>query len=483
MAVVTQSGAGSVSILRISGEEAVPVARKLFRPSRDALSASVKGSKPQWAPRAGRVHYGRLVDGNGRMVDEVLLLFMRAPRSYTCEDVVELHCHGGQVTVQRVLQACLSAGCRLARPGEFTLRAFLNGRLDLAQAEAVQQLISARTVAAADSALAGLNSGVGDVVQELRMEVLDMVAELEARLDFEEDLPAFRQGEFVARLARIEDAVRAALATAQLGQLMDKGLQVAILGRPNVGKSSLMNRWTNTDRAIVTDIAGTTRDIVEGALSVGGVPVTLLDTAGIRSTADAVETIGVERARRAARDADLVLWVVNAAEGVTDDDFEVLRSIRGAGGAAPGPGSTGGAARAARAPVVLGVANKVDLAPDFSVDRIPAEAAAGCQGFVAISAMTGFGIKQLDDKILEMVGAPGMAAGGVGWAVNARQAEALTRAAEALERVQESVTEELPEDFWTVDLRDCLVALGEITGDDVTEEVLDSIFSRFCIGK
>lgn len=196
MAVVTQSGAGSVSILRISGEEAVPVARKLFRPSRDALSASVKGSKPQWAPRAGRVHYGRLVDGNGRMVDEVLLLFMRAPRSYTCEDVVELHCHGGQVvslgaarkrgarrlrgittnsnardwsqTVQRVLQACLSAGCRLARPGEFTLRAFLNGRLDLAQAEAVQQLISARTVAAADSALAGLNSGVGDVVQELR---------------------------------------------------------------------------------------------------------------------------------------------------------------------------------------------------------------------------------------------------------------------------------------------------------------------------
>lgn len=155
--------------------------------------------------------------------------------------------------------------------------------------------------------------------------------------------------------------------------------QVAILGRPNVGKSSLMNRWTNTDRAIVTDIAGTTRDIVEGALSVGGVPVTLLDTAGIRSTADAVETIGVERARRAARDADLVLWVVNAAEGVTDDDFEVLRSIRGAGGAAPGPGSTGGAARAARAPVVLGVANKVDLAPDFSVDRIPAEAAAGCQ--------------------------------------------------------------------------------------------------------
>lgn len=286
------------------------------------------------------------------------------------------------------------------------------------------------------------------------------------RLDFDEDLDPLDTPAFLERLGTVAGEIRSALETATLGQLMDRGVQVAIVGRPNVGKSSLMNRWTATDRAIVTEIAGTTRDIVEAPLSVRGVPVTLLDTAGVRDTEDVVEGIGVERALKAAAAADVVLWVVDASDGVSPLDLAPLRTV----------------AAAQTAPVIA-IANKVDAAPGFSAASIPDEAQELCRAVVLLSAKTGSGIEDLDAALLGVLGAPDMVGGPVGWAVNARQAEALQRACEALERVQGSVAGQLPEDFWTIDLKDALIAMGEVTGDDVTEEVLDNIFSKFCIGK
>ncbi|CAG9467557.1 unnamed protein product [Pedinophyceae sp. YPF-701] len=468
VAVVTSSSAGSVTILRISGSRSVDVARQLFRPP--GAEGDPPGPAPAWdGPRSHRVHYGSLASPrDASVVDEILLLYMAAPRSYTREDVVELHCHGGPVTAQRALQACLHAGCRLARNGEFTLRAFLNGRLDLTQAESVAQLLGARTVAAADSALAGLGGGLGGEISRLRRTALQLVAELDARLDFDEDLPELDEADFVAQLRALQERVGEALKTAQYGQLLQSGLQVAIVGRPNVGKSSLLNLWTGTDKAIVTDIAGTTRDIVDADMVVAGVPVRLLDTAGMRDTTDVVESIGVERSRKAAQEADVVVVVVDAAVGVTPEDREIMEPLWGA-----------------RGPPVILACNKVDLTQGFEAASLPAEVRERVREVVLTSAAMGEGVAVLDAAMARLIGAPGAqgVGQGVGWAVNQRQAEALTRASEATGRCLEAVAQGLPQDFWTVDLRDAVTALGEVTGDEVAEEVLDDIFSRFCIGK
>lgn len=422
-------------------------------------------------------------------MDEVLLLPMLAPRSYTREDLVELHTHGGGVCAQRVLQLCLEGGARRARPGEFTLRAFLNGRLDLAQAEAVQQLISARTVAAADSALAGLEGGLGSTVRSLRLAALALVAEVEARLDFDEDLGELDRGAFLRDLDALHEGLRAALTTARVGKLLRSGVQVALVGRPNVGKSSLLNRWSASERAIVTDIAGTTRDIVSiDVVAGGGVPLTLLDTAGLRATTDVVERVGVERSRRAACQSDLVVFVADAAEGWTVGDqavFEELVQAWEGGGRRP--------------PCIL-CANKTDRAEPAPADpavaptreallealAVPDPLRAYFSAAVGTSASQGTGVAELERTVLEVcTGSPAFGQGGgpASWAVNERQAEALVRAGEALDRTRASVAQDLPIDFWTIDLRGAVVSLGEVTGDEVTEEVLDSIFSRFCIGK
>lgn len=447
-AVVPQQG--SIGIVRLSGRDAIAIARTLFQaPGRQAWESH-------------RILYGYVRHPKTQqLVDEALLLIMQAPRSYTREDVVEFHCHGGIMPVQKVLQLCLEKGARLAQPGEFTLRAFLNGRLDLTQAESVADLVGSRSTAAVQAALAGLQGKLATPIREARATCLDILAEIEARIDFEEDLPPLDQGAIVAQLNQILTEVSRLLATADQGELLRTGLKVVILGRPNVGKSSLLNAWSRSDRAIVTDLPGTTRDVVESQLVVGGIPVQVLDTAGIRETADQVEKIGVERSRSAAMAADLVLLVIEATTGWSAGDQEIYQQVQ-------------------ERPVIL-VINKTDLASDKSESSLSYPNT--IEQVVKTAAAYNQGIDALEKAILEAVKSGNLQAADLDLAINQRQAAALTRAKMSLEQVQETIAKELPLDFWTIDLRGAIQALGEITGEEVTESVLDRIFSRFCIGK
>ena len=448
-AVVPQQG--SVGIVRMSGKEAIAIARILFHAPGHQV----------WETH--RILYGYVRHPQTQqVVDEALLLIMQAPRSYTREDVVEFHCHGGIMPVQQVLQLCIEQGARLAQPGEFTLRAFLNGRLDLTQAESIADLVGSRSPQAAQTALAGLQGKLAVPIRQLRAICLDILAEIEARIDFEEDLPPLDEAGVVAQIEQVLAEVTRILETADRGELLRTGLKVAIVGRPNVGKSSLLNAWSRSDRAIVTDLPGTTRDVVESQLVVGGIPVQVLDTAGIRETADRVEKIGVERSRRAAQAADLVLLTIDASTGWTAGDQEIYEQVQ-------------------HRPVIL-VINKIDLVEEDRITTLQSKIQ-NPKSKILTAAAHNQGIEHLEKAILEAVHTDNLKAANLDVAINQRQAAALTRAKTSLEQVQETIAQQLPLDFWTIDLRGAIQALGEITGEEVTESVLDRIFSRFCIGK
>ena len=439
---------GSVGIVRLSGIDAMAIARQLFQ---------APGRQP-W--ESHRILYGHVVDpATGRTVDEALLLLMQSPRSYTREDVVEFHCHGGIMAVQQVQQLCVAQGARLAEPGEFTLRAFLNGRLDLTQAEGVADLISAQSPQAAQMALAGVRGKLTAPIRHLRQACLDLLAEVEARIDFEEDLPPLNEEAVKGQLGQVLNQVCDILDTAHQGQLLRTGLKVAIVGRPNVGKSSLLNAWSRHDRAIVTDLPGTTRDLVESQLVVGGIPIQVLDTAGIREARDPVEQLGIERSRSAAQAADLVLLTLDAHSGWTPEDQQIYDTVQ-------------------HRPLIL-VINKMDLLAVPDASPIPNLSAPR----VYTAAAHSQGIEDLETAILQRVRATTFTTAHAEAMVNQRQAAALTRARTALAQVQTTIADQMPLDFWTIDLRMAIHALGEVTGDDVTESMLDEIFSRFCIGK
>lgn len=448
-AIVPQQG--SVGIVRVSGSEAMQIAQTLFHAPGNQV----------W--ESHRILYGYIRHPQTQqLVDESLLLIMKAPRSYTREDVVEFHCHGGIIAVQQVLQLCLENGARLAQPGEFTLRAFLNGRLDLTQAESIADLVGAKSPQAAQAALAGLQGKLAHPIRQLRANCLDILAEIEARIDFEEDLPPLDDKVIISEIERISTEISDILATADKGELLRAGLKVAIVGRPNVGKSSLLNAWSRSDRAIVTDLPGTTRDVVESQLVVGGIPVQVLDTAGIRDTVDQVEKIGVQRSRRAANAADLVLLTIDAAAGWTQGDAEIYSQVQ-------------------HRPLIL-VINKIDLIDEAQRKTLQSKIP-NPKSKILTAAAQNQGIEALEAAILEIVKTGKVQAADIDLAINQRQAAALTKAKISLEQVRLTITQELPFDFWTIDLRGAIQALGEITGEEVTESVLDRIFSRFCIGK
>ncbi|MBT9316171.1 tRNA uridine-5-carboxymethylaminomethyl(34) synthesis GTPase MnmE [Leptothoe spongobia TAU-MAC 1115] len=440
-AIVPQQG--SVGIVRLSGASAITIGQKLFQ------------SSGQW--ESHRILYGYIHHPNTQQtVDEALLLFMQSPRSYTREDVVEFHCHGGIMAVQQVLQLCIAQGARLAEPGEFTLRAFLNGRLDLTQAEGIADLVGAQSPQAAQAALAGIQGKLTDVIRHCRSHCLDVLAEVEARIDFADDLPPLNENAVKQKLESILADLDQILATAHQGELLRTGLKVAIVGQPNVGKSSLLNAWSRCDRAIVTDLPGTTRDVVESQLVVAGIPIQVLDTAGIRNATDQVEQLGIERSQTAAQSADVVLLTVDSAVGWTETETLLYKDIK-------------------HKPHIL-VVNKVDLGTPMGLPITDAP-------IVHTVAAEGKGIDALEQAILTIVHAGNVHAANIDLAINQRQAAALTRAQRSLKQVHATIEAALPLDFWTIDLRDAIRALGEVTGEEMTESMLDEIFSRFCIGK
>ena len=441
IATAVAAGAGSVAIVRVSGPQAEAIGRQLFQPA----------GQQNW--ESHRVLYGHVNDPtNGDVVDEVLLLLMRAPRSFTRETVVEFHGHGGLVAVQRLLDLVLAAGARRALPGEFSQRAFLNGRLDLTRAEAISELVSARSRRAAELAMAGLDGGLQQRIDALRHQLLDQLCELEARVDFEEDLPSLDGAAVCTALKDVQQALDQLVLDGQQAQLLRDGLRVAIIGRPNVGKSSLLNALSGQERAIVTDLPGTTRDLLDYDLVLQGVPITLVDTAGIRSTADRVEQLGIERSRAALASADAVVLLYDLSSGWSPDDSELRNEV---------PDGT----------PLLVVGNKSDLG-----------ATAAATDGLAISARSGLGLAELSSALLELCGLSGEGQGLL-LALNQRQCDLAATASAALGRSQQAARDGLPWDFWTIDLREAIRALGEITGAEITEAVLDRVFSRFCIGK
>ncbi|MCS5692265.1 tRNA uridine-5-carboxymethylaminomethyl(34) synthesis GTPase MnmE [Cyanobium sp. FGCU-6] len=447
IATAVAAGQGSVAIVRLSGPRAEAIGRRLFE---------VQG-RQVW--ESHRVLYGHVIDpADGSRVDEALLLLMRAPRSFTREDVVEFHCHGGRVAVRRVLEQVLAAGARPAGPGEFSQRAFLNGRLDLTRAEAIGEMIAARSRRAAELAMAGIDGGLQRLISGLRDQLLDALAELEARVDFEDELPPLDGPALVRVLEEAKGELERLVAEARQGELLREGLRVAIVGRPNVGKSSLLNLLARRERAIVTDRPGTTRDLLESELVIEGVPLTLLDTAGIRPTDDPVERLGIERSRTALASADVVLLLYDLSQGWLPADQE-LRNLVPQG-----------------VPLLV-VGNKADRLGEAQRRLVGSEGPAD----VVISALDGDGEAELAARLLERCGAGETEA--ITVALNARQRDLAAGAAGDLARSLEAAAAGLPWDFWTIDLRTAAGRLGAITGEEVSEAVLDRVFARFCIGK
>ena len=453
-AIVTAPGEAGVGIVRVSG----PLAQNVG----EALFCSASGRKLAELP-SHYASYGKVVNPvDGAMVDEVLLLVMRAPHSYTREDVVEIQCHGSHVSLRRILALTLSCGARLAEPGEFTKRAFLNGRLDLTQAEAVMDVIRAKTEASLRLAVRHLEGGLAAAIRAERERLLALIAHIEALLDYpEEEIEevSARQAADGAALSAV--ALQRLLDTADQGKVLREGLATVILGKPNVGKSSLLNALVRTKRAIVTDVPGTTRDVIEEYVNLRGVPLRIIDTAGIRETEDIVEKLGVERSRQMLEEADLVLVLLDTSRPLSTEDKEVLTLL--------------GAQKS------LVLLNKSDLPPLWGEEEI--RTLAPGQQVLRISLAAASGLEELEEAIVQQVYC-GAASQGEGLlAVNVRQEALLQQAVRHLQEVGVAAAAGMPLDCLSIDLRAAWTLLGEITGDTVGEDMITEIFSRFCIGK
>ena len=453
-AIATPPGEGGIGIVRVSGSLAISIASKIFK--------SPQHASPVDFP-SHTLNYGRIVDPiTGNVVDEVMLGIMHAPKSYTAEDVVEFNCHGGSAPLTTVLDLTLQTGARLAEPGEFTRRAFLNGRIDLAQAEAVVDLIRSKTDLTRQIAVDGLTGRLSQEVNSLNDRLANLLAEVEASIDFPDEELDFLDLDAMRRTAQaIQDGLEQLIATASDGRIVRDGINIAILGKPNVGKSSILNRLLKSTRAIVTEIPGTTRDTIEEALNLRGIPVNLTDTAGIRRTEDIVEQQGVERSKSYLDLASLILMVFDASEPLTDIDIELLQEV------------------SSRSAIL--VLNKIDLA--ISITPKDLQLHAPQKTVVQTSMLHGEGIEDLRSTVLQHVIGGDFVLGDSPIITNVRHDDALRRSQASLSHAIESLDAKMPAEFISVDLRSSLDAIGEIVGKTTTEDLLDRIFSQFCIGK
>ncbi len=448
-AVATPMGEGGIGVIRVSGAEAERILLRVFRPAQ------------RLAPR--RFSYGRVIDPeSGETVDEAMAVFLPAPWTYTREDVAEIQCHGSAVALGKTLELVLRSGARLAEPGEFTKRAFLNGRLDLSQAESVMDLISARTERGYSMALGQLEGKLSGEVRALRERLLELLAHLAVSLDFpEEDVEELSRAKTAEILQSVRAELSGLLATADTGRILREGLKVAIVGRPNVGKSSLLNALLREKRAIVTEIPGTTRDTIEESLDLGGIPLLLTDTAGIRQTEDRIERLGIEKSREAAEDADLVFFLIDAAEPLREEDRAIAEAVRGK-----------------RCFLLL---NKSDL-PQAVAEEEAAALLPGAE-LLRISAEKKEGLQALEERIRALVYAGALQSGSRPLVNNARHKALLAAAAEELDAALALLSAGEALDLLEMNVRAAWERLGEITGETAAEEIIEEVFRRFCLGK
>ncbi|CAI6329291.1 tRNA uridine-5-carboxymethylaminomethyl(34) synthesis GTPase MnmE [Bacillus subtilis] len=454
-AISTPMGEGAIAIVRLSGPEAIQIADRIYKGPKGKTLSSVESHT---------IHYGHIVDRpSDRVVEEVMVSVLKAPRTFTREDVIEINCHGGIVTVNQVLQLALREGARLAEPGEFTKRAFLNGRIDLSQAEAVMDLIRAKTDRAMNVAMNQMEGRLSALVRRLRSEILETLAHVEVNIDYPEydDVEEMTHQILVEKATAVKKEIEALLRTSEQGKILREGLSTVIIGRPNVGKSSLLNSLVHEAKAIVTDIPGTTRDVIEEYVNVRGVPLRLVDTAGIRETEDIVERIGVERSRQVLKEADLILLVLNYSEELSDEDVKLFEAVDGMD--------------------VIVILNKTDLEAKIDTERVR-ELANG-RPVVTTSLLKEEGINDLEEAIQSLFYTGAIEGGDLTYVSNTRHISILQQAKRAIEDALSGIEQDVPIDMVQIDLTRCWELLGEIIGDSVHESLIDQLFSQFCLGK
>ena len=452
-AIATAVSTSGIGIIRISGEDAIRTASRVYR--------AKNPQKNLMAVKSHTLHYGFIYDGD-ELIDEVMVAVMRSPNTYTKEDTVEIDCHGGILVMNQILNVLLKNGCRLAEPGEFTKRAFLNGRIDLSKAEAVMDIIHSKNEFALKASMKQLRGGVSDKVRSLRDRILSEIAYIEAALDDPEHIslenyPALLE----EKILQIKNELKQMLDNADQGKLLKEGLQTVIVGKPNAGKSSLLNVLVGEDRAIVTSIAGTTRDALEESIKLHGIGLNITDTAGIRETEDEVEKIGVDKARSYAEMADLILYVVDSSRPLDEDDASVLEIITDK--------------------KVIVLLNKTDLAQVVSEQEIQQRLPAA--SIIRTSMKDNTGIDLFEDTIKAMFFGGEIAVNDELYITNQRHKEALAEAHESMEMVLQSLAQKLPEDFYSIDLMSAYASLGRILGEEVGEALVNEIFAKFCMGK
>ena len=452
-AIATAVSTSGIGIIRISGEDAIRTSSRVYR--------AKNPQKNLMAVKSHTLHYGFIYDGD-ELIDEVMVAVMRSPNTYTKEDIVEIDCHGGILVMNQILNVLLKNGCRLAEPGEFTKRAFLNGRIDLSKAEAVMDIIHSKNEFALKASMKQLRGGVSDKVRSLRDRILSEIAYIEAALDDPEhisleDYPASLE----EKIFQMKNELKQMLDNADQGKLLKEGLQTVIVGKPNAGKSSLLNVLVGEDRAIVTSVAGTTRDVLEESIKLHGIGLNIIDTAGIRETEDEVEKIGVDKARSYAEMADLILYVVDSSRPLDEDDASVLEIITDK--------------------KVIVLLNKTDLEQVVSEEEIQQRLPAA--SIIRTSMKDNTGIDLFEDTIKTMFFGGEIAINDELYITNQRHKEALAEAYESMEMVLQSLAQKLPEDFYSIDLMSAYASLGRILGEEVGEALVNEIFSKFCMGK
>jgi len=454
-AISTPMGEGAIAIVRLTGDQALSIIDKMYKGP---------GNKKLSEVNSHTIHYGHLVDPDSeKVVEEVMVSIMRGPKTFTREDVVEINCHGGLVSVKKVLNLVLTNGARLAEPGEFTKRAFLNGRIDLSQAEAVMDLIRAKTDRAMNVALGQMEGRLSKLVHTLRQEILETLAHVEVNIDYPEydDVEEMTHNMLIKKASYVKDQLVKLLQTAEQGKILREGISTVIVGRPNVGKSSLLNAFVQENKAIVTDIPGTTRDVIEEYVNVRGVPLRLLDTAGIRETEDIVERIGVEKSRTVLKEADLILLVLNNAEELTNEDLQLFEATKGM--------------------ETIIIVNKTDLPRKIDMNRI--RELGGNSPIIATSILEDKGINELEEAISNLFFEGDLEASDLTYVSNTRHIALISQALKIIEDAISAIENNTPIDLVQIDLTRAWEILGEIIGDTVSDSLIDQLFSQFCLGK